>query len=82
MIDLHLHLDGSLRPETAWELFYDKGIFDSLENVRKSFSVSDECTDLNEYLKCFDYPLMLLQKEDNIVKGGKRTGRGFSQRRN
>ena len=47
MIDLHLHLDGSLRPETAWELFYDKGIFDSLENVRKSFSVSDECTDLN-----------------------------------
>lgn len=63
MIDLHLHLDGSLRPETAWELFYDKGIFDSLENVRKSFSVSDECTDLNEYLKCLIILLCFYKKK-------------------
>ena len=36
-VDLHLHLDGSMLPETAWELAHERGIAmpaDNLEDFR------------------------------------------------
>ena len=53
MIDLHLHLDGSLRPATAWELLRNKNIinFNNIEEARKALEAPEDCKNLNEYLK-------------------------------
>ena len=68
MIDLHLHLDGSLRPETVKELLVDEGIDLSLEEVRGMLTVSKDCKDLNDYLRTFEYPVKVLQKAANIER--------------
>ena len=68
MIDLHLHLDGSLRPETVRELLVDEGIELSLEEVKGMLTVSKDCRDLNDYLRTFEYPVKVLQKETNIER--------------
>ena len=62
MIDLHLHLDGSLRPLTVRELLRNNEITDD------KLKVSDDCRDLNEYLEKFDYPISALQREENIIR--------------
>ena len=68
MIDLHLHLDGSLRPETVRELLVEEGIDLSLEEVTGMLTVSKECKDLNDYLRTFEYPVKVLQKAANIER--------------
>ena len=63
LIDLHLHLDGSLSPSIARRLADLGGR--PLELGEKALlsrlQVSPGCRDLNEYLACFDFPLQLLQ---------------------
>ncbi|MEG2270330.1 MAG: adenosine deaminase [Bacilli bacterium] len=59
MIDLHIHLDGSLSK-------YDILSFARYENkhlIAKDLvvSVGDDCTSLNDYLKLFTLPLSLMQ---------------------
>ena len=73
MIDFHLHLDGSLRPATAWELLRNKNIinFNNIEEARKALEAPEDCKDLNEYLKRFDYPIMILQREEEIIRAVK-----------
>lgn len=64
MIDLHLHLDGSLTPSIVTKLAALQGItlpVSGQEELKKLLSVPKECTSLNGYLKCFDLPLSLLQ---------------------
>lgn len=70
MIDLHLHLDGSLRPATVRELLNKTGknIFASDEEAAQRLKVADDCRDLNEYLDKFMYPLAVLQNEENIER--------------
>ncbi len=62
LIDLHLHLDGSLSLDTVKELaeMQDIPLCDDEELTRK-LKVSPDCRDLNEYLEKFDFPLSLLQ---------------------
>lgn len=64
MIDLHLHLDGSLPIKTVIELAEIQNIAlpaNDEETLKKYLAVSPTAQSLNDYLKCFDLPLELLQ---------------------
>ena len=63
---LHLHLDGSLRPETVYKWLKEQGKDVTLEQVQKDLMVDKNCRDLNEYLQKFDLPLEVLQTEEHI----------------
>lgn len=66
---LHLHLDGSLRPETVKEWLEEiLGKSVSIENVEKMLMVGKDCRDLNEYLEKFDLPSKVLQSTEHIKR--------------
>lgn len=70
-IDLHLHLDGSVLPESAWEMAKEQGIVmpaETLEEFRNFLVVSADCRSVNEYLKRFDLPLQLLQDAKSLER--------------
>lgn len=69
MIDLHLHLDGSLSPADVLWLAREQKIklpSDSEEGILPYLTVPSDCADLNEYLRCFSLPLQLLQTADAL----------------
>ena len=63
---LHIHLDGSLRPQTVCKWLNEDGINLSLEDVTKKLMVNKECRNLTEYLEKFSLPLQLLQSENRL----------------
>jgi len=68
--ELHVHLDGSLRPATMLELARAAGV--SLptgdpEALRR-FMLVDDARDLQEYLNRFDYTIALLQTPEAIER--------------
>ena len=70
-IELHCHLDGSLRVETVIELMKKENInLESYEYdyVKKLLSVEENCNSLDEYLEKFDLPNMVLQSKDNLKR--------------
>lgn len=70
-IDLHLHLDGSLRPHTVWELAKEQGIVlpaATEEELVPFLRVPEECQSLTEYLERFDLPLLVLQKAEAVER--------------
>lgn len=68
MIDLHLHLDGSLSVKTVRLLAQKQNIAlpESDTELKKLLSVSPSCRNLNEYLEKFDLPLSLLQNYEAL----------------
>ena len=70
-IELHCHLDGSVRPKTIIDLAKKDGIelpsYD-LEEIEKLSIAPMECSSLDEYLKRFDLPLAVMQSGENIEK--------------
>lgn len=68
LIDLHLHLDGSLSLKAVKELAKIQNIPLNLSDTEliKKLQVSSDCSDLNEYLEKFEFPLTLLQTKEAI----------------
>ena len=69
LIDLHLHLDGSLSLASARALAKLQGIQipESDEELLTLLSVEEDCRDLNVYLQKFAFPGMLLQTETALT---------------
>ncbi len=68
-IDLHLHLDGAITAPIAMELAKEQGISlpaETEEELQKLISVPKGCGSLNDFLKCFELPLSLLQTREGI----------------
>ena len=71
MIELHLHLDGAIPPETMWELAKAQGISlpaAGLEEFRRWLAETSDCADVNTYLARFELPLQLMQTRESIVR--------------
>lgn len=67
MIDLHLHLDGSLTREEL--VLLAKMSHVDIEKAKTAhISVDENCHSLNDYLECFEFPLKVLQKKECIEK--------------
>ena len=68
-IDLHLHLDGAITAEAAMELAKVQGISlpaKTEKELEKLISVTEGCASLNDFLRCFELPLSLLQTREGI----------------
>jgi adenosine deaminase len=65
-IDLHLHLDGSVKKETLCELYENKFNQDLPGNAL--ISIKDGEPTLTEYLEYFKYPILLMKDDFQAIK--------------
>ncbi|MDX6723760.1 MAG: adenosine deaminase, partial [Solirubrobacteraceae bacterium] len=68
--ELHLHLDGSLRIETALELAKTRGV-DAPRDVagmRTALVAPMPCRDQAELLRAFDLPIALMQDAEALER--------------
>lgn len=69
--ELHLHLDGSLRINTVYELLKEQKIEENVKNIKdleNRMRVPENCEGLVEYLKRFQLPLKVLQDPQSIER--------------
>lgn len=71
-IELHCHLDGSLRPETVLDLYQSQtdqayGDFD-LNMLKNRMMAPVPCMSLDMYLKTFDIPIYVMQTHEAIER--------------
>ena len=60
-VELHLHLDGSITKE------YVKNKYKlSNEEISNKMVASEKCKNLNDYLECFDFPISIMQTEQEL----------------
>lgn len=80
-VELHLHLDGSVRPATLWELLEQRrkrpdasdavGAFADLRSeadVKQWIEVGDDVDSLAEYLARFELPLAVMQDRESVER--------------
>ncbi len=70
-IDLHLHLDGSFRVETMYELAQERGIAlpgETLEGYRQFLFERSNAESVNEYLEMFNAPTDVLQDAASLQR--------------
>ncbi len=69
LMDLHLHLDGSLSLDSVKKLaaLQDIEIPADDKELLEKLQVSEGCRDLNEYLEKFDFPCSLMQTPVGIT---------------
>ena len=78
-IELHCHLDGSLRPETVWDLARAENVdlpVSSADEVRRYFTAPKES--LNVYLELFGHSLRVLQRGEHIARAVRELMEDFS----
>ncbi|MCI9337194.1 MAG: adenosine deaminase [Lachnospiraceae bacterium] len=69
MIDLHLHLDGSIAPADMFrlaEMSKTELPVETEEELKEKLTVEPGCRNLKEYLEKFDLPLRVLQTEPGL----------------
>jgi adenosine deaminase len=70
-IDLHLHLDGSLKPETVLDLAAEQGIAlpeTDIERLLPYMRVGEECGSLTDYLSKFAFTTRFLQTPEALER--------------
>ena len=68
-IELHLHLDGAVPPETMWRMAQEKHVslpVDTLDEFYAWLVKTADCRDVNTYLARFELPLQLMHKACNF----------------
>lgn len=68
-VELHLHLDGSIRPETMWRMAKEKTIplpADTLDAFKAWIKETSDCRDVAQYLERFALPCSLLQDSESL----------------
>jgi adenosine deaminase len=68
--ELHLHLDGSLRPATALELARERGIDAGMDltAMARVLRAPDQVADQAELLAAFDVPIALMQDSEALYR--------------
>ena len=70
-IELHLHLDGAVPPETMWRMAQEKHVslpVDTLDEFYAWLVKTADCRDVNTYLARFELPLQLMQDAPSITR--------------
>lgn len=71
-VELHCHVDGSLRLETIWDLAQSRNVTlpaNSLDELRLLFALQEKTPrSLVEYLKRFEYTLAVLQDAEALAR--------------
>lgn len=69
--ELHLHLDGSLRPATAVELAAEAGTALPADEVVRRMIGPQRCANQLELLTFFDLPISLLQRREALERAAR-----------
>ena len=69
-IELHCHLDGSLRPDSVLDLLRKNKLEEGLDesNIDKALKISGDCDSLVTYLEKFDLPLRVMQDKESLER--------------
>lgn len=70
-IDLHCHLDGSVRPSTIIELANEQNIdlpTQDIDQITQFMIAPETCQNLEEYLKRFELPLSVMQTCEGLER--------------
>ena len=70
-LDLHLHLDGSVPPETLFQLAKEQGVpvpGETLAGYLEYIRRCAQCGSVNEYLKMFDLPVAVMQDRNSLTR--------------
>ena len=70
-IDLHLHLDGSFRTKSMYEMAQERGIElpgKTLEGYEFYMLETSNADSVNEYLTMFDWPTAVLQDKESLAR--------------
>lgn len=70
-IDLHLHLDGSFRTPTIWELAMQQGVEMPAESPEGFEEWMKKCSysgSVNEFLLMFDVTTQVMQDRDSLIR--------------
>ena len=68
--DLHVHLDGSLRMSTIFDLAKIQNVklpADNEAELKAMIACADNCESLDQYLKAFDITLSVMQTEEALI---------------
>jgi adenosine deaminase len=68
--ELHLHLDGSLRPATALELARERGLDQGMDlaAITARLSAPPQTASQAELLEAFDLPIAIMQDEESLYR--------------